>query len=65
MVGSIIVAGVAIGVGFSNLKNNGSRIRNRIKKFWSRSGVGLWKSDSGHLWSFVPRIVLTKRKATT
>jgi len=22
----------------------------RIQKFWNRSGVGVWKGDSGHLW---------------
>ena len=55
----MIVAGVWTGVGFSNLKN----CRTRIEKFWNRSGVGIWKSDSGHLWfkpdlevlSFVPQ----------
>ena len=40
------VAGVWTGVGFSNLKNSWSR----IQKFWNWSGVGVWKSDSGHLW---------------
>ena len=28
-----------------------SRIQTRIQKFWNRSGVGAWKSDSGHLCS--------------
>jgi len=46
MVGWMIVAGVWTRVGFSNLKNS----RTRIKKFWNRSGVGVWKSDSGNLW---------------
>jgi len=41
----MIVAGVWAGVGFSNLKN----CRTRIQKFWNRSGVGVWKNDSGHL----------------
>jgi len=41
----MIVAGVWTGVGFSNLKN----CRTRIQKFWNRSGVGVWKRDSGHL----------------
>jgi len=41
----MIAAGVWTGVGFSNLKN----CRTRIEKFWNRSGVGVWKSDSGHL----------------
>jgi len=40
----MIVVGVWTGVGFSNLEN----CRNRIQKFWNRSGVGVWKSDSGH-----------------
>ena len=26
------------------------RIRTRIQKFWNMSGVGVWKSDSVHLW---------------
>jgi len=43
----MIVAGVWTGVGFSILKN--SRTWIRIQKFWNRSGVGVWKSDSGHL----------------
>jgi len=42
----MIVAGVWTGVGFSNLKNS----RTRIQKFWNRSGIGVWKSDSDHLW---------------
>jgi len=42
----MIVAGVWTGVGFSKLKNS----RTRIQKFWNRSGVGVWKSDSGYLW---------------
>ena len=46
MVGSMIVAGVWTGVGFSNLKN--CRTRAWIKKFWKMSGVGVWKNDSGH-----------------
>ena len=45
----MIVAGVSTGVGFSNLKNSRTQIRNQ--KFWKRSGVGVWKNDSGHLWS--------------
>jgi len=28
------------------LKNS----RTRIQKFWNRSGIGVWKSDSDHLW---------------
>jgi len=47
----MIVAGVCTVVGFSNLKNCRSRIRTRIQKFRNRSGVGVWKSGSGHLWS--------------
>jgi len=43
----MILAGVWTGVGFWNLKNG--RIRTRIQKFWNTSGVGVWKSDSGHL----------------
>ena len=43
----MIVAGVWTGVGFSILKN----CRTRIKKLWNRIGVGVWKSDSGHLWT--------------
>jgi len=39
----MIEAGVWTGV--SNLKN----CRTRISKFWNRSGVGVRKSDSGHL----------------
>ena len=35
MVWSMIVAGVWTGVGFSNLKNNCTR----IQKFWNMSGV--------------------------
>jgi len=51
----IIAAGVWTGVGFSNLNN----CRTRIQKFWNRSGVGVWKSDSGHLWSQCgPRVTL-------
>ena len=42
---SIIVTGVWTGVGFSNLKNS----RTRIQNIWSRSGVGVWKSDANHL----------------
>jgi len=41
----MIVAGVWTEVGFSNFKNN----RTRIQKFWNRSGIGVWKSDSDHL----------------
>ena len=41
----MIVTGVWTGVGFSILKN----CRTEIQKFWNRSGVGVWKSDSGHL----------------
>jgi len=41
----MIVAGVGTRVGFSNLKT----CRTRIQKFWNRSGVGVRKSDSGHL----------------
>jgi len=44
--GSMMAARVWIGVGFSNLKN--FRTQTRIQKFWNRSGVGFWKSDSGH-----------------
>ena len=44
----LTVAGVWTGVGFSNLKNCRTRIR--TQKFWNRSGFGVWKSDSGHLW---------------
>jgi len=47
MIGSIIVAGVWTRSGFSNLEN--SRTRTQNQKFWNRSGVGFWKSDSGHL----------------
>ena len=43
-----MVAGVWTGVGFSNLKN--SRSRTRIQKFQNRNGVGVWKTDTGHLW---------------
>jgi len=46
----MIVAGVGTGVGFSNLENSRTQIRTGIQKFWDRSGVGVWKSDSGHLW---------------
>jgi len=46
------VAGVWTGVGFSNLK----KCRTRIQKFWNRSWVGVWKSDSGHLWQRMARI---------
>jgi len=42
----MIVGGVWTGVGFSNLKNS----RTRIQKFWNRSGIGIWKCDSDHLW---------------
>jgi len=42
----MIVAGFRTGVGFSNLK----KCRTWIQKFWNRSRVGVWKSDSGHLW---------------
>jgi len=53
----MIVAGVWAGIGFSNLKN--SRNRAGIQKFWNKSGVGVWKIDSGHLWcknaqSYIP-----------
>ena len=41
----MIVAGVWAGVGFSNLKI----FRTQIQTFWNRSGVGVWKSNSGHL----------------
>jgi len=47
MVGLMIVAGVWTGVGFSNLKNCWTRIRTRVHKFWNKSRVGVWKSDSG------------------
>ena len=40
-------AGVWTGVGFSKLKNFRTEIR--VQKFWNRSGVGVWKSDYGHL----------------
>ena len=40
------VTAVWTGVRFSNLKD----CRTRIKKFWNRSGVRVWKCDSGHLW---------------
>ena len=46
----MIVAGVWTGVGLSNLKNSQTPVRSRIQTFWNRSGVGVWKSDSGHLW---------------
>jgi len=49
MVGSMIVAGVWTGVGFSNLKNC------RIQKCWNRSGVGVWKSYSGVKRNFWPQ----------
>jgi len=42
----MIAATVWTGVGFSNLKNCWTR----IQKFWNRSRVGVWKSDSSHLW---------------
>jgi len=38
---------------FSNLKH--CRIWTRIKKFWNRSGVVVWKSESGHLWPEVDK----------
>ena len=47
----MIVAGVWTCVGFSNLKNCRTWIRTRIQKFWNKSGVGVWQSDSGHLCS--------------
>jgi len=47
----MIVAGVWTGFGFSNLKNR--RIRSQIPNFCNRSGVGAWKSYSGHLWSML------------
>ena len=46
----MIVAGVWTGVGFLNLKNSRTRIQSRIHKFWNRSGFGVWKIDSCHLW---------------
>ena len=48
-VGSMIVARVWTGVGFSNLKNSRTRMRTRIQKFWNRSGVRVWKNYPGHL----------------
>jgi len=42
--------GVWTGVGLSNLKNCRTRNQTRIQKFWNRSGFGVWKCDSGHLW---------------
>jgi len=45
----MIVSAVWTRVGLSNLKNCRTRIRNRVQKFWNRSGVGAWKSDSSHL----------------
>jgi len=53
----MIVARVWTGVGFSNWKN----FRNRIQKFWNRSGVGVWKSDSGHLCRIAPLRLLRTR----
>jgi len=44
----MIVAGVWTWVGFSKLKNCQTWIP--IQKLWNTSGVGVWKSDSGHLW---------------
>ena len=41
-----MVASVWTGVGFLK-KKYPTRIR--IKKFWNRSGVEVWKTDSGHL----------------
>ena len=41
------VAGVWTGVGFPNLKNY--RHPDPHSKIWSRSGVRVWKSDSGNL----------------
>jgi len=40
-----MAAGVWTGVGFSNLKF----FRTWIQTFWNRNGVGVWKSDYGHL----------------
>jgi len=51
MVGSMTVPGVRTGVGFSKLKNCWTRLWIWIQKFLNRSGVGVWKSDSGHLLS--------------
>ena len=44
-----MVAGVRTGAGFSNTKNFRTWTRTRMKKFWNRSGVGVWKCDFGHL----------------
>jgi len=60
-VGSM-VAGVWTEFGFSNLKNFWSS--NRIKKFWNRSGVEVWKSDSGHLWRWSESLFLTHALVT-
>jgi len=35
---------------FLKLKKFLVRIGTRSKKFWNRSGLGVWKSDSNHLW---------------
>jgi len=43
-----IVAQVWTGIGFSIWKNFRTRIQ--IQKFWNRSGVGVWRSDSKHQW---------------
>ena len=49
-------------VGFSNLKNG----RIRFQKFWNRSGVGVWKSNSEYLchtatvWNAVDSVVFRK-----
>jgi len=51
----MIIAGVWTRVGFSNLKNWRTRILTEIHTFWNRSGVGVWKSDSGHL-CFIPEM---------
>jgi len=50
----MIVAGVWTGVGMSNMKNYRTRIK--VQKYWNRSGVGVWKSDSGHLWTTGPEV---------
>jgi len=42
-----MVAGVWTPDEFLNLKNFRTQIR--IQNFWNRSGVGVWKSHSGHL----------------
>ena len=43
-----MVAGVWTRVRFWNLKN--FRTCTQIQNFWNKSGVEVWKSDSGHLW---------------